>query len=86
MEQRARITSKGQVTVPKKVRDALGVRAGDSLVFEVEDGGAKVRVVRKPVSFADYEGALREGEGMSWGEINADLREFRGHEDNGKDW
>jgi antitoxin PrlF len=81
VERRARITSKGQVTIPKEVREALGVREGDSLIFEVENGGAHVSVVRKPVSFADYEGAWREGDGMTWEEINAEIREFRGHDD-----
>lgn len=81
MQQRARVTSKGQITVPKEIRDALGVRAGDSLIFEVENGGAKVRVVRKPVSFADYAGAWREGEGMTIEEVNAYVRDLRGHED-----
>lgn len=81
MEQRARVTSKGQVTVPKGIREALGVRAGDSLVFEVENGGAKVRVVREPVSFADYAGAWREGEGMTIEEVNAHVRDLRGHDD-----
>ncbi len=84
MGQRARITSKGQVTIPKDVRTALGVKEGDSLLFEVEDGAARIRALRKPVSFADYEGAWREGEGMNWEEINADIREFRGHEDDGR--
>ena len=84
VEQKARITSKGQITVPKAVRSALGVREGDSLVFKVEDGEARVRPVRKRVSFADYEGAWREGEGMSWQEINAYVRDLRGRgeEDN----
>ncbi len=29
----ARVTSKGQVTVPKAIREALGVERGDLLVF-----------------------------------------------------
>ncbi len=85
MEQKAKITSKGQVTIPKSVRRALGVREGDSLVFKVEDGEARVRPARKFVSFADYEGAWREGEGMSWEEINAYVRDLRGHDDDGPD-
>ena len=36
MDAAATVTSKGQVTVPKAVRDALGIRAGDRLVFRVE--------------------------------------------------
>ncbi len=34
MRTRAKITSKGQITVPLKVRTALGVMEGDRLVFE----------------------------------------------------
>ena len=33
-EARARLTRQGQVTVPKAIREALGARAGDELVFE----------------------------------------------------
>ncbi len=81
MEQKARVTSKGQVTVPKAVRRAMGIKEGDSLVFEVEDGDVRLRVERKPVSFADYEGAWRVGKGMSWEEVNAYVRDLRGHDD-----
>ena len=71
-----------RLTIPKEVRRALGVREGDYLIFEIADDGGevRVRVARKPVSFADYAGAWREGEGMSAGEINAYVRELRGHD------
>ena len=36
MDVAARITSKGQVTIPKAVRDALGLKEGDRVVFRVE--------------------------------------------------
>ncbi len=83
MELRAKITSKGQLTIPKEVREKLGVKAGDSLLFDVDDEGreAKVRVERKRVGFADYEGACRKGEGMNWEEIDAYMKELRGYED-----
>ncbi|WP_028577375.1 AbrB/MazE/SpoVT family DNA-binding domain-containing protein [Desulfomicrobium escambiense] len=42
----AKITSKGQTTIPQAVRDALGVRPGDAIVWEVNrDGVARVRKV-----------------------------------------
>ncbi len=34
----ARITSKGQITLPKKVQKALGVGQGDYILFYQEDG------------------------------------------------
>jgi antitoxin PrlF len=40
MEITARVTSKGQVTVPKAVRDALGISEGDQLLFKVEGNRA----------------------------------------------
>lgn len=40
METTARVTSKGQVTVPKAVRDALGISEGDQLLFKVEGNRA----------------------------------------------
>lgn len=81
MEQKARVTSKGQVTVPKAVRRAMGIKEGDSLVFEVEGDEVRLHVARRPVSFADYAGIWREGEGMSWEEVNAYVRDLRGHDD-----
>lgn len=36
MDAAAKVTSKGQVTVPKDVRDALGIHQGDTLIFHVD--------------------------------------------------
>ncbi|CAK6697853.1 AbrB/MazE/SpoVT family DNA-binding domain-containing protein [Synechococcus sp. Cruz-9H2] len=41
----ATLTAKGQVTVPKAVREALGLRQGDQLSWELEDGSVRVRAV-----------------------------------------
>jgi AbrB family looped-hinge helix DNA binding protein len=38
----ARITSKGQVTIPKKVRQALGLHPGDELEFILEGQGVRI--------------------------------------------
>ena len=36
MDITAKVGTKGQVTVPKKVRDALGIAAGDEVVFRID--------------------------------------------------
>jgi len=52
----AKITSKGQITLPKKVRDILHLREGGVVVFEQEDD----RIVIKPAqSLLDYKGYLK---------------------------
>lgn len=46
MDAAARVTSKGQVTVPKAVRDALGISEGDEIVFRVD--GNRAVIARTP--------------------------------------
>lgn len=46
MDVAARVTSKGQITVPKAVRDALGITEGDEVVFRVE--GDRAVMARTP--------------------------------------
>jgi antitoxin PrlF len=43
IEERSTITAKGQTTVPKAVRQVLGVKEGDEIAFRVE--GQRVTVV-----------------------------------------
>jgi AbrB family looped-hinge helix DNA binding protein len=41
----AKITSKGQMVIPKAVREKLGLKTGDSLDFIIQEGG---EIVVKP--------------------------------------
>ena len=41
----ATLTAKGQVTVPKAVRETLGLRQGDQLSWEMEDDSVRVRAI-----------------------------------------
>jgi AbrB family looped-hinge helix DNA binding protein len=36
------VTSKGQVTIPKPVRERLGIRPGSAVAFEMTEGGEVV--------------------------------------------
>lgn len=46
MDVAAKMSSKGQITVPKAVRDALGIGEGDDVVFRVE--GNRAVLARTP--------------------------------------
>lgn len=38
-----KLTSKGQTTIPKQVRESLGLSTGDALTFEIREGEVIVR-------------------------------------------
>lgn len=42
LEEISTITAKGQTTIPKSVRQALGVDYGDKIAFRVDDNGVSV--------------------------------------------
>ncbi|MBI3961966.1 MAG: AbrB/MazE/SpoVT family DNA-binding domain-containing protein [Deinococcus sp.] len=79
MTKTARITSKGQVTIPVEVRAALRLRQGDTVMFEIdEQGQARLRLVQDKSRFAKYAGALREGKGLTAKKIVRHIRKQRG--------
>ena len=76
----AKVTSKGQVTIPKSVRDRLGVHGGGYVGFEEKEG---LLVIRKAVTkspFDKWVGRLKHLEGQRSDDL---VREARGH-DNGR--
>lgn len=64
------ITSKGQTTIPGKIRKALNIKPGDMLEYEVEGDHATIRVHPGTRSL---KGALasKKGRGMSFSQIRA---------------
>ncbi len=69
MDTAARVSSKGQVTVPKIVREALGVEEGDEIVFRVE--GNRAVLARTP-DFLELGGTFRvpaAKRNVAWDEV-----------------
>ena len=54
------ITTKGQTTVPKEVREALNVDVGDKLTWEIR--GGRVAVTTERPLLWDLEGFIKHGE------------------------
>jgi AbrB family looped-hinge helix DNA binding protein len=61
-----RLSGKGQVVIPKGVRDRLGLRAGDELSVRVQDG--KIVLRKRPESYTDYMWGLH---GDAWKGVDA---------------
>jgi AbrB family looped-hinge helix DNA binding protein len=65
----ARLTSKGQVTIPKRVRDALDLHVGDELHFRVERSRA---VLAKTPDFLSLAGTVATPpgkRGSAWDDV-----------------
>jgi antitoxin PrlF len=77
MDASARITSKGQVTIPKEVSAALELREGDELLFRVERSRA---VIAKTPRFLDLAGTVpvpAGKRGTPWDEVRRRTRAER---------
>lgn len=53
------ITSKGQTTVPKEVREALNVDAGDKLTWEIR--GGRVAITTERPALYRWKGVIKRG-------------------------
>ena len=78
MKKQAKITSKGQITVPRAIREALGVRPGDRLAFETDANGMRIRAVRTESPFTKYRAIGNPGIPSGRNGIVRWLRELRG--------
>jgi AbrB family looped-hinge helix DNA binding protein len=78
MRKQAKVTSKGQVTIPVEVRRALGVQSGDKILFEHDESGIRVSAVRGKSTFAKYRGIGSPGIEPTREGIAKWLREMRG--------
>ena len=60
----SRVSSKGQVTLPKRVREAIGVRPGDAVAYDVGKGIVTLRRL-EPIDLAFH--AAVESTLAEWG-------------------
>lgn len=77
MDVAARISSKGQVTVPKPVREALGLMEGDRVVFRVEGQRATLARTADLLDLAGVVSVPASKRGASWTEIRGQTRVAR---------
>jgi len=69
------LTTKGQTTVPKEVREALALEPGDKLSWQIH--GGRVAITTDRPSLLDFEGFIKNSSGDVVAEI-AEARKRRG--------
>jgi len=78
LKKKARITSKGQITVPREIRRALGVHPGDSLIFEQDGANMRVTPARTGSRFEQFRGIGNPGMPTGRKALLRHLRRMRG--------
>jgi len=66
MEEKVRVSEKGQVVIPKSIRDKIKLETGDELSVTTVD--QKIIMRKKPISYTDYMWKLH---GDAWKGLDA---------------
>jgi antitoxin PrlF len=75
----SKISSKGQITVPRQIRNRLGLKPGDRVEFLTDDGRTVIRPARAAENpFTKYVGALPAFSSVR--DINTWIRTLRDEE------
>ena len=70
---RSTLTSKGQITLPKEIRDHLGLETGDRVSFEIRDGSVVVEA--ETVDLRSLRGIVkRRGKGVTLGAMDEAIK------------
>ena len=77
MDLAAKVTSKGQITIPKEVRDALGITEGDQIVFRVEQHRALLARTPNLLELAGAVDVPTPKRGVTWDEVRRRSRRAR---------
>jgi AbrB family looped-hinge helix DNA binding protein len=78
---RATVTSKGQITVPVEIRRSLGIKPGDKIRFEQQEGGIRVVHDVDENPFEKWRGIGVPGIGPGREGVMAYMRELRGYDE-----
>lgn len=61
----AKVTSKGQITIPSEIRKKLGISYGDEVDFKIVDGDVVLESVAKPIDIEELKGILHSTKKVS---------------------
>ena len=64
-----KVTSKGQVTLPKQIREELGIEFGDFIDFQIKDNMVIIKPIHTKGDLMDLKGILKAGRSATDEEI-----------------
>lgn len=68
------LTSKGQLLIPKRLRNKYGIKSGVKVLFEETDGGVVIRPINEQY-FKSFRGML-----SSTGKLKEEMKAYKGDE------
>jgi antitoxin PrlF len=77
VELSAKLSSKGQVTIPRPVREALSLSEGDNVVFRVDGDRAVLARTADLLALAGSVTVPAEKRGTAWAEVLRSTRSAR---------
>ena len=77
MDVSARVSSKGQVTIPRAVREALSIKEGDDVLFRVEGQRATIARSEDLMRLAGSVSVPAAKSGTPWDEVLRQTRQTR---------
>ncbi len=70
----AKVTAKGQITIPKEIREQLGLHPGEDLGFEKRNGAFFIKKAASKSPFDKWVGVLNRNKCKKSDEIIVELR------------
>jgi len=74
----SRMSTRGRVTIPKEIRDELGLKPGDSVAFIETESGLLMKTVRG--NLLDHYGSVEVEGRQDFGQIREETKKKRGEE------
>jgi AbrB family looped-hinge helix DNA binding protein len=71
-----RMSTRGRVTIPKKIRDSLGIKPGDSVAISLKDGVILIQPIKN--SLEDQHGSVETDGLQDFNKVREEVKKSRG--------
>lgn len=71
-----RMSTRGRVTIPKKIRDSLGIKPGDTVAITLKDGVILIQPVKS--SLEDQHGRVEADGPQDFNKVREEVKKSRG--------